>query len=185
MAIRNRVLSRILFFVGALLLAEGSFSVFPFLFPAASEVEIDAAPSAVSSVNVSPGAYLFRLSFPRQKAAFDVVEGTTSKALRKGPGHFAGSAMPGRSGGNVVIAGHRDTHFRMLKDVEIGDEIRIGTTSGDYRYRILETRIVSPKDISSLRPEEDSVVTLITCYPFYFVGPAPKRFVVRAAAIAP
>lgn len=184
MAIRSRVVSRILFFGGVLLLAQGSFSVFPFLFPASREVEIEDAPVAASHLNASPGSFVFRISFPRQEASFDVVEGTTRQALRKGPGHLAGSAMPGKSG-NVVIAGHRDTHFRMLKDVKIGDEIRIGGPGRDYRYRIVETRIVSPKDVSPLRPQADSVITLITCYPFYFVGPAPDRFVVRAKAVAP
>jgi sortase A len=90
--------------------------------------------------------------------------------------------MPGKSG-NTVIAGHRDTHFRVLKNVAVGDEIRIDAAEKSYRYRIVETKIVSPKDVRWLRPETDAVITLITCYPFYFIGPAPKRFVVRAHAI--
>ena len=111
--IRNRVLSRILFLGGVLLLAEGSFSVYPFLFPAASEVEVSAAPAASTrNARFEPGANLFRLSFSRQNATFDVVEGVTKKSLRKGPGHLAGSSMPGNPG-NSVVAGHRDTHFRV------------------------------------------------------------------------
>jgi sortase A len=179
---RNRVLARILFLGGVLLLAQGGFSVYPFLFPA-SRADTIVTPGPTVGLIAEPGSYLFQLSFPRQKAAFDVVEGTTARALRKGPGHLEGSAMPGKSG-NTVIAGHRDTHFRMLKDVAVGDEIRIDAAERSYRYRIVETSIVSPKDVRSLRPESDAVITLITCYPFYFIGPAPKRFVVRARAIS-
>lgn len=181
--IRSRVLSRILFLGGVLLLAEGSFSVYPFLFPAAGEVEVNAA-SLVSSTNehFEPGSELFRLSFSRQGAAFDVVEGTSKKSLRKGPGHLEGSAMPG-SPGNSVIAGHRDTHFRVLKDVVVGDEIRIDLGTERYLYRIVSTSIVPPTDVSSLEASSDSILTLITCYPFYFIGPAPERFVVRAQAV--
>jgi sortase A len=182
MAIRSRVFSRILFLGGVLLLVEGSFSVYPFLFPAAGEVEIDAStPTPTPNAYFEPGSYLFRLSFPRQNATFDVVEGTTRKSLRKGPGHLEGSSMPGT--GNSVIAGHRDTHFRVLKDVAVGDEIRIDVGAKRHVYRIISTRIVPPTDTSSLKPSEDPVLTLVTCYPFYFIGPAPDRFVVRAEAI--
>lgn len=181
---RSRVLSRILFLGGVLLLAQGGFSVYPFLFPASRDAdEVIVAPGAGERLSAKPGSYLFQLSFPRQEATFDVVEGTTAKALRKGPGHLEGSAMPGKSG-NTVIAGHRDTHFRVLKDVVVGDEILIDAAAKSYRYRIVEAKIVSPKDVRSLRPESDAVITLITCYPFYYVGPAPQRFVVRARAIS-
>jgi sortase A len=182
MALRSRVFSRILLLGGVLLLVEGSFSVYPFLFPAAGEVEIDASsPTPTTNAHFQPGSYLFRLSFPRQKATFDVVEGTTRKSLRKGPGHLEGSSMPGA--GNSVIAGHRDTHFRMLKDVAVGDEIRIDAGTKRHVYRIISTHIVPPTDTSSLKPSEDPVLTLVTCYPFYFIGPAPDRFVVRAKAV--
>jgi sortase A len=178
---RSRVLSRILFLGGVLLLAQGGFSVYPFLFPA-SHADVIVPPGSATGVRATPGSYLFQLSFPRQQASLDVVEGTTARALRKGPGHLEGSAMPGNPG-NIVIAGHRDTHFRLLKDVAVGDEIEIEASGTSYRYRIVEARVVSPKDVRWLQPESDAAVTLITCYPFYFVGPAPKRFVVRARAI--
>lgn len=186
MALRSRVFSRILFLGGVLLLVEGSFSVFPFIFPAAGEIEIDASfsptPDTTPDAHFEPGSYLFRLSFPRQSASFDVVEGTTRKSLRKGPGHLEGSSMPGNTG-NSVIAGHRDTHFRVLKDVAVGDEIRIDMGAKRHVYRIISTSIVPPTDTSSLKPSDDPVLTLVTCYPFYFIGPAPDRFVVRARAV--
>jgi LPXTG-site transpeptidase (sortase) family protein len=181
----SRVLSRILLIGGVLLLAEGSFSVYPFLFPAAGEVDIDVSSrKPTTDALFEPGSYLFQLSFPRQKKTFDVVEGTTRKALRKGPGHLEGTAMPG-STGNSVIAGHRDTHFRVLKDVALGDEIRIDVGEKRYVYRIVSTHIVPPTDVSSLNSSDDPILTLVTCYPFYFVGPAPDRFIVRAKAVEP
>jgi len=183
MAIRSRVFSRILFLGGVLLLAEGSFSVYPFLFPAAGEVEVGvSSPVSLTNAHFEPGSYLFRLSLPRQNAAFDVVEGTTRQSLRKGPGHLEGSSMPGRPG-NSVIAGHRDTHFRVLKDLAMGDEIRIDMGGQRYVYRIVDTRVVRPKDTSALHSDTDPVLTLITCYPFYFIGPAPDRFIVRARQV--
>src|SRR5215204_2244053 len=107
MTIRSRAFSRILFLGGALLLAEGGFSVYPFLFSSANEIEIPTSTSrSLVDTRFELGDYLFRLTFPRQDATFNVVEGTTRKALRKGPGHFEGSSMPG-SKGNAVIAGHR------------------------------------------------------------------------------
>jgi sortase A len=184
MTIRSRALSRILFLGGALLLAQGGFSVYPFLFSTAGEMEVVIAASHYSTTNagVDPGKHLFRITFPRHDAAFDVLEGTEKEFLRRGPGHLIGSSMPGTAG-NVVVAGHRDTHFRLLKDVAIGDEIRIDTAGNRYVYRIVDTRVVRPTDLSVLRQSNDAVLTLITCYPFYFIGPAPDRFIVQARAV--
>ena len=82
--------------------------------------------------------------------------------------------------GNCVIAGHRDTHFRVLKDIRVGDEIVLETRSGRYVYRVRRLRVVSPDNTAPLRPASDAELNLITCYPFYYVGAAPKRFVVEA-----
>ncbi len=90
--------------------------------------------------------------------------------------------MPGRPG-NSVVAGHRDTHFRVLKDLSVGDRIRIDWGKERYLYRIVNTQVVSPRDTSVLRSTDEPTLTLITCYPFYFIGPAPERFVVRATPI--
>jgi sortase A len=179
----RRVLSQILFLGGALLVAQGSFSVLPFLFPSGGEVEVSASSQLLGTGSrFVPGSYLFKLSFPRHNASFDVVEGTTPQSLRKGPGHLEGSSMPGHTG-NSVIAGHRDTHFRVLKDIAIGDEIGVDVGGDRYLYRIVDTRIVPPSDTSALRSSKGRMLTLITCYPFYFIGPAPSRFVVRALAV--
>jgi sortase A len=90
--------------------------------------------------------------------------------------------MPGQAG-NVGLAGHRDTFFRPLRDIQHDDVITVTTLLGEYRYRVLSAKIVPPEDVSVLDPGEGEILTLVTCYPFYFVGPAPDRFIVRAEKI--
>src|SRR5579871_4321304 len=126
------------------------------------------------------GESLATLAIPRLNTHLYVVEGDDAGNLRRGPGHLMGSAMPGAPG-NCVIAGHRDTHFRVLKDIRKGDLIVLETSTGRFCYRVQSTSVVSPEDVAALRPASDAQLHLITCYPFYYVGPAPKRFVVQAA----
>lgn len=130
------------------------------------------------------GPAVARLSIPRLDASWFVFEGTGHKQLRLGPGHMLGSAMPGAAG-NCIIAGHRDTHFRVLKDVRPGDEIHVNTGRGEFIYRVTRVSVVSPGSTAPLRPTTSAVMNLITCYPFYYVGPAPKRFVVQAQLAQP
>jgi sortase A len=138
-------------------------------------------PPGSESRSVIPAGEAFaRLSIPRLHAVLYVVEGTDSADLRRGPGHLEGSALPG-SNGNCVIAGHRDTHFRLLKNVRQGDQIEIETAAGAFIYRVSGVSVVTPGNTASLRPTGQPVVNLITCYPFYYAGPAPQRFVVHAA----
>ena len=87
--------------------------------------------------------------------------------------------MPGQDG-NCIIAGHRDTHFRVLKDIRKGDEIVLQTGAGQYTYRVSGTQVVLPTDTASLEPTRDAELHLITCYPFHYLGSAPERFVVQA-----
>jgi sortase A len=183
-ASRSRSITRLLLFLGGvLLLAKGSFSVYPFLLSSKQSVEIEIRPTPFANgLRFEPGEYLFRLSLPRQGANLSVVEGTTEAALREGAGHLEGSPLPGFHG-NAIIAGHRDTYFRVLKDVSIGDEIWIEIGRRQYIYQIVDTRVVAPEETSSIQPESEETLTLITCYPFYHFGPAPKRFIVRARAI--
>lgn len=137
-----------------------------------------AAPPATFR-GVPRGETLAKLKIPRLDAELYVIEGDGPRELRRGPGHLAGTALPGEKG-NCVIAGHRDTHFRVLKDIREGDDIVLQTDSGQYLYRVRKTHIVSPENTSALRPTSTATVNLITCYPFYYVGSAPKRFVVEA-----
>lgn len=128
---------------------------------------------------VALGETLAKLTIPRLGAELYVVEGDGARELRRGPGHLAGSAMPGADG-NCIIAGHRDTHFRVLKDIKEGDDIVLETQTGQYLYRVRHTQIVTPEDTRPLRPTSTAELNLITCYPFYYVGAAPKRFIVEA-----
>jgi sortase A len=127
-----------------------------------------------------------KLTIPRLDAELYVVEGVGKRELRRGPGHMAGTALPGENG-NCIIAGHRDTHFRVLKDIREGDDVLLETEDGEFLYRVRRTNIVLPTNTESLQDTEAPVLNLITCYPFYYVGSAPKRFIVQAelSAILP
>lgn len=125
------------------------------------------------------GDTVAKLTIPRLATDLYVVEGDGAKQLRLGPGHLHGTAMPGANG-NCIIAGHRDTHFRVLKDIRQGDEIVLQTREGVYTYRVRTMQVVSPRDTWPLRPTTDAELHLVTCYPFYYLGSAPKRFIVDA-----
>ncbi len=126
------------------------------------------------------GDALGRIDVPRLGLTVAVLEGTSSRVLRLGAGHIEGTALPGEAG-NSGIAGHRDTFFRGLKDIRKDDEIQIQTTGGLTHYEVDWVKVVEPNDTSVLQAlGGESTLTLVTCYPFYLVGPAPKRFVVRA-----
>jgi sortase A len=125
------------------------------------------------------GDVLGRLDIPRLGLSVAVLQGTGPRMLRLGTGHIEGTPLPGEPG-NSGIAGHRDTFFRGLKDIRKTDEIQFQTTTELFRYEVDWVKVVPPDDLSVLAPSTESSLTLVTCYPFYFVGPAPKRFVVRA-----
>jgi len=108
-----------------------------------------------------------------------ILEGIEDETLRRAVGHIPGTSLPGQEG-NVAIAGHRDTFFRGLRNIQKDDEITLTTLNGSYRYRVDSFRVVEPEDIEVLDDSDDAVLTLVTCYPFYFVGSAPQRFIVRA-----
>ncbi len=108
-----------------------------------------------------------------------VLEGTTDFILNRAVGHIEGTARPGQSG-NVAIAGHRDGFFRGLKDLELGDRIVITTLEDRQEFVIRDLGVVDPSDVHVLEPTPSPTVTLVTCYPFYFIGKAPRRFIVTA-----
>lgn len=108
-----------------------------------------------------------------------VLEGADDWTLNRAVGHIEDTATPGAAG-NSGIAGHRDGFFRGLKDIRAGDGIELETVAGIQRYRVERTWIVNPEHVSVLDPTTVPSITLVTCYPFYFVGPAPQRFIVRA-----
>jgi sortase A len=120
-----------------------------------------------------------RLEIPRLHMSVIVMEGDDDETLARAVGHMRGTAFPGESG-NAVLAGHRDTFFRPLKNLREGDEIRMVTTRGAFSYRVSGTEIVGPNDVSVLDPTPTRSLTLVTCYPFTYVGPAPERFIIHA-----
>ncbi|MFY9741181.1 MAG: class D sortase [Candidatus Sulfotelmatobacter sp.] len=146
------------------------------------ENQVEAAKAQTGSpprTAIKKGDVLGRLDIPRLGMSVAVLQGAGSRTLRLGAGHIAGTPLPGEPG-NSGIAGHRDTFFRELKDIRANDEIQLQTAHGILHYEVDWVKVVGPDDISVLAPATESMLTLVTCYPFYFVGPAPKRFVVRA-----
>jgi len=119
------------------------------------------------------------LRIPRLRLEAPVLDGTDDTTLNRGVGHIEETAAPGTDG-NSGLAGHRDGYFRGLKDIGPGDEIELETRLATQVYRVERTWIVGPDDVSVLDPTPKRSVTLVTCYPFYFVGSAPQRFIVRA-----
>jgi len=132
-----------------------------------------------ASRTVELGAPIAVVRIPRLALEVPVWEGIDEITLNRGLGHVPGTAVPGTDG-NVAIAGHRDGFFRVLKDIVAGDRIELETLDGVRSYEVENTRIVVPKEVSVLEPTAAPVLTLVTCYPFYFVGDAPERFIVRA-----
>ena len=132
---------------------------------------------------VHPGSAIGDLSIPRVALDAVVLHGSDTQTLRRGPGHLGNTAFPGNVG-NVVIAGHRDSFFRRLRDVSVGDDVLIDTTEGHFQYRVTSMQVVKTQDLSVLDQTDDATLTLITCYPFWVLGPAPDRYVVRAALVA-
>jgi sortase A len=111
-----------------------------------------------------------------------VIEGASQHTLRRAVGHIPGTSLPGQSG-NIALTGHRDTFFRPLRNIRSDDIITFTTLEGQYRYRVLATQVVSPENVSILDPGRSEMLTLITCHPFYYVGAAPNRFIVRAERV--
>jgi sortase A len=136
---------------------------------------------SATKLPVAPGTdgALGKIEIARIGLAAMIMEGTDGRTLRRAVGHIRGTPLPGEPG-NAAIAGHRDTFFRPLRNVRHNDEITLTTLEGSYRYLVDTTQIVPPEDIRALENSGDTTLTLVTCYPFYFVGPAPKRFIVRA-----
>jgi sortase A len=128
------------------------------------------------------GELIGRIEVPRLGVSAMVLEGVEKKTLRRGAGHIPGTSLPWGNG-NVGIAAHRDSFFRGLKDIRKNDIITLKTLGGTYDYRVDWTEVVRPEETHVLRDTSEDVLTLVTCYPFYYVGSAPKRFIVRAEKI--
>jgi sortase A len=126
---------------------------------------------------VSPDQMLTRLQIPKIQVDAIVVEGASRRELSEGPGHMKQTAQPGEMG-NAVITAHRDTFFRHIYELNKGDQIQVRRSGRTFTYEVTGKRIVMPEDISVIKPTDNPQLTLITCYPTYYIGPAPKRLVV-------
>jgi sortase A len=124
----------------------------------------------------------WRLEVERLGISVMVVEGVGQQQLAHGAGHIPGTSLPGQAG-NTAVSAHRDTYFRGLRKIQSNDLILVTTQSSQFQYRVSCTKVVFPTDLSVLAPTGAETLTLVTCYPFYFLGPAPKRFIVQAERV--
>lgn len=132
---------------------------------------------------LKPYDVIGRIEIPRLKVRVMIREGDDEATLRDAVGHIPSTALPGQIG-NVALAAHRDTYFRPLRNIRKNDRIVVSTLHGAYEYLVQTTQIVSPSDVSVLKASAPHELTLVTCYPFYYIGSAPRRFVVHATQIA-
>ena len=133
---------------------------------------------------LAEGDVIGEIQVPRLGLSAIVVQGDSAASLRRAVGHLSKSALPGELG-NVALAGHRDTFFRPLRDIQMGDEIRFKTPEHSFDYLVESIEVVAPNDIQVLEPSTGHDLTFITCFPFHYIGPAPKRFVIRAREVNP
>jgi sortase A len=133
-------------------------------------------------IHFPEGAVIGRIDIPRVEVSTVILEGDDAALLRLGAGHIPGTALPG-DGGNVALAAHRDTFFRGLRKIRKNDQILLTTPWGVDLYKVSWTRVVSPEDVKVLDGVGRPVLTLVTCYPFSYIGPAPERFIVRAVKV--
>jgi sortase A len=143
-----------------------------------------AGPAARRPHPLPPGALIGRIEIPRIGVRAMIANGTTASVLRRAVGHIEGTPPVGGAG-NAGLAGHRDTLFRGLRNIGLGDRIEVKTLQGTYRYVVEAIRIVAPGDTGVLAVSARPTLTLITCYPFDYVGAAPRRFVVQAREVTP
>lgn len=149
-------------------------AVLPPVLPDPDRGSPSSLPSAASGV-------VGRISIPRLHLSAIVEEGVDEATLARAVGHIPGTAMPGETG-NMAIAGHRDTFFRKLKDLQRNDKIDFTTHSGRYRYTVESLTVVEPSDVSVLEAKGGKILTIVTCFPFQYIGNAPRRFIVHAVA---
>jgi sortase A len=142
-------------------------------------VAAPAVVDATAALELATGALIGSLDIPRLRLSAMIAEGDDDATLKVAIGHLPDTALPWHEG-NSVLAGHRDTFFRPLQHIRVGDELRVSTVHGDFRYQVRETMVVGPNDVWVLDPTDRPALTLITCYPFSYIGKAPRRFIVRA-----
>jgi sortase A len=142
-------------------------------------VHLAVATPAPSHARLPVGALVGRVDIPRVGVSAIVREGDDTSTLQHAVGHIPDTALPGQPG-NAGLAGHRDTFFRGLRNIRAGDRVSVTTPAGVITYNVRRTTVVDPDDVSVLNPTDGQTLTLVTCYPFYYIGSAPRRFIVQA-----
>ena len=176
----RRVLGFLLVVLGCLaLVASGAVLLWARLFQEQQALVLPAIPTVERQPALSQGQLLGLLQVPRLELSSVVIEGDDSAALLLAVGHLSDTPLPW-SEGNSVLAAHRDTFFRPLKGIRQGDVIRFTTADAELEYVVRQLRVVEPTDVEVLDPTPRPTLTLITCFPFDYIGPAPKRFIVTA-----
>jgi len=140
------------------------------------------APGVVIGLTPSAGSWVARLDAPTVRLSATVLEGSDDGTLTRGAGHIEDTAFPGQPG-NIGIAGHRDTTFRAVRDLHVGDPLELTTGDRIYRYLITKAFIVEPEDVYVLDPGDRPMLTLVTCYPFTYIGHAPHRYILQAVLV--
>jgi sortase A len=153
------------------------------LFQRSASLALEQGSIPVPLVPAAMDAVIGRIEVPRLGLSAIIVEGTTAVNLRHAVGHIVQTGLPGQPKSNIGLAAHRDTFFRPLKDIKLEDTIKLTTPRGEFRYRVVSTRVVPPAEVSVLDPNDREILTLVTCFPFQFVGLAPDRFIVRAERV--
>jgi sortase A len=153
------------------------------LFQARQAKRLQVIEAASSQMRPRLGDPFGRISIPRVGVSAIVEEGVDDSTLRRAVGHFPDSHAPGDEG-TVALAGHRDTFFRGLAHIRLNDLIVVETTRGTYKYQVVRTSVVEPTDTQVLRSSSQSDLTLVTCFPFRHIGPAPQRFIVQSRRIS-
>ena len=144
-----------------------------------------AIPQSVPDVTkpLAIGEIIGRVDIPRLRLSAAVAEGDDDKTLGNAVGHLPDTPLPWHRRGNVALAAHRDGLFRPLEGIRLNDDVRVVTSRGEFHYRVTKTHIVDPDDVWVIAPTDTPTMTLITCYPFSFVGNAPRRFIVKAELV--
>ena len=179
--LQRRTLSLLLIVIGVVLLAYVA-SQYVGMYRSQRNLEAQwqqqaAQASVPGAPKLTADDLLTRVVIPKINLDAIVVEGASRKELSEGPGHMKETATPGEAG-NAVITGHRDTFFRHIYELNKGDDILVRRAGQVFRYQVTGKKIVMPDDVAVLKQTADPQLTLITCYPTYYIGPAPKRLVV-------
>lgn len=150
-----------------------------------SPTMIRPASAALDEPSLARGAVIGRVDIPRLNVSAAIAEGDDDSTLGNAVGHLPDTPLPWQSAGNAAFAAHRDGLFRPLRNIRVNDEVKVVTSRGEFLYRVKKTQVVNPEDVWVLAPTKNATLTLITCYPFSFVGHAPQRFIVQAEREVP